>query len=114
MALRSFTYLPHHGFRCGFSGYVPFCQLFAEGIHDRSFLLAASGGGNSKNGSQGEYDARKLHFSFEKIFGDWDDKKALKRLRVSFENRGLLLPEGEKFFFTLSVIVAQALKIKRM
>ena len=81
MALRSFTYFPHHGFRCGFRGYFPFCQLCAKGIHDRSVLLAAGGGGGgtSKNGSQGEYDARKLHFSFEKRLRGCDGRKALKR-----------------------------------
>ena len=110
MALRGFTYLPHHGFRCGFSGYLAFCQPSAERLIESSFLLAASGGGNSKNGSQGEYDARKLHFSFEKIFGDWDDKKALKRFRVSFESRGCLLPVAGKFFFTLLIIVGERLK----
>ena len=110
MALREITYLAIQSFGCGFSEYLPFCQLFAEGIHDRSFLLAASGGGNSKNGSQGEYDARKLHVLLEKIFGDWDDKKALKRFRVSFESRGCLLPVAGKFFFTLSIIVGERLK----
>ena len=77
MAFRGFTYLPHHGFRCGFSGYFTFCQLCAEGIHDRSVLLAA-GGGAALQRMAAKANMMLVNFIF-RLKRDWGDVMGGKR-----------------------------------
>ena len=81
-----------------------------EGGLEGGILFNAGCGSESEDESKREKKRAELHVLLENIFGDWDDKKALKRFRVSFESRGCLLPVAGKFFFTLLIIVGERLK----
>ena len=70
-----------------------------EGGLEGGILFNAGCGSESEDESKREKNRAELHVLLENIFGDWDDKKALKRFRVSFESRGCLLPVAGKFFF---------------
>ena len=102
MALRGFTYVV-------FIVRDVF-EASPEGGLEGGILFNAGCGSESEDESKREKKRAELHVLLENIFGDWDDKKALKRFRVSFESRGCLLPIAGKFFFTLLIIVGERLK----
>ena len=78
-----------------------------EGGLEGGILFNAGCGSESEDESKREKNRAELHVSFEKRLEELYERKALKRLLVSFESRGCLLPVGGKFFFTLSIIVGE-------